>query len=49
MRDADTYCTRCGKTLPESEAYYSKNDPDHEEPMCHNCYERYEKMTESEE
>ncbi|MEY8318741.1 hypothetical protein AALB19_15710 [Oscillospiraceae bacterium 50-58] len=30
-------------------AHYSKDDPDHEEPLCHNCYERYEKMNESEE
>ena len=28
MKDPITYCIRCGKTLPESEAHYSKNDPD---------------------
>lgn len=45
----DTYCIRCGKPLHNSEAHYSKYDPDCEESMCRNCYERYEKITESEE
>ncbi len=44
----DTYCIRCGKPLC-SEAYYSKYDPDCEESMCRECYERYEKSFESEE
>lgn len=43
MKGATIYCIRCGKTLQESEAHYSKDDPDHEEPMCHSCYARCEK------
>lgn len=49
MKAMTNYCIRCGKTLCESEAYYSKDDPDHEESMCRRCYERYEKTIESEE
>ena len=45
----DTYCIRCGKPLLNSEAYYSRYDPDCEESMCRNCYEAYEKSFESEE
>lgn len=43
MKDTTTYCIRCGKMLYENEAHYSKDDPDHEEPMCRGCCERYEK------
>ena len=38
----DTYCVRCGKPLPSSEAYYSDDDPDHEESLCCNCYKHLE-------
>lgn len=40
MKEQYTYCIRCGKGLNFHEAYYSKDDPDHEEAMCHNCYQR---------
>ncbi len=49
MKAVTAYCIRCGKVLQEHEAYYSKDDPDHEESMCRSCYERYEKPVESEE
>ena len=49
MKDMTIYCIRCGKVLQEREAYYSKDDPDHEESMCYSCYERHEKSIESEE
>ena len=48
-KESYTYCIRCGKPLRSSEAYYSKYDPDCEESMCRKCYERYEKLNESEE
>ncbi len=48
-KEISTYCIRCGKVLQESEARYSRDDPDHEEPLCHDCYKHYEKMNESEE
>lgn len=38
------YCIRCGKAFGSSEVHYSKDDPDHEEPLCHSCYERNEKF-----
>ncbi len=49
MDDCDTYCIRCGKPLNCSEAYYSKDDPDREEALCFNCYQRFEKNKESED
>ena len=42
MSEHDTYCIRCGRPLHGSEAHYSKDDPDHEEAMCYNCYNRSE-------
>ena len=42
MNEHDTYCIRCGKPLHGNEAYYSKDDPDHEEAMCYNCCVRLE-------
>ena len=42
MKDRDdTYCIRCGRPLHEGEAYYSKDDPDHEEAMCYDCCNRF--------
>ena len=49
MKAMTNYCIRCGKPLRSSEAYYSKYDPDCEESMCRKCYERYEKLNESED
>ena len=33
-------CVRCGELLHNDEAYYDRNDPDEEEPLCHACYAR---------
>ena len=42
MNGHDLYCIRCGKSLHSNEAHYSKDDPDHEEAMCCDCYNRLE-------
>ena len=42
MNEHDLYCIRCGKPLHSSEAHYSKDDPDREEAMCYDCYNRLE-------
>ncbi len=44
-----TYCIRCGKPLYSGDIYYSKDDPDHEESLCRNCYKRLGEPIESEE
>ncbi len=44
-----TYCIRCGKPLYSGDIYYSKDDPDHEESLCSNCYKQFEDSKESEE
>ncbi len=44
-----TYCIRCGKPPYSGDVYYSKDDPDHEESLCSNCYKRFEEPIESEE
>ena len=33
-------CVRCGELLHNDEAYYDRDDPDEEEPLCHACYTR---------
>ena len=35
-----TNCVRCGELLHNDEAYYDRDDPDEEEPLCHACYTR---------
>mgnify|MGYP001133116475 CR=1 FL=1 len=35
-----TNCVRCGELLHNDEAYYDRDDPDAEEPLCHACYTR---------
>lgn len=40
MDKCDIYCIRCGKPLSSNEAYYSKDDPDHEETLYFDCYDR---------
>ena len=37
-----TYCIRCGKTIPLTAALYSDDDPDHEEALCQECYQKWE-------
>lgn len=37
-----SYCIRCGKPLHSHEIWFSKDDPDHEEALCHRCYQRFE-------
>lgn len=32
-------CSRCGALLHDDDAYYSRYDPDNEEPLCYSCYE----------
>ncbi len=44
-----TYCIRCGKSLNSGDIYYSKDDPDHEESLCRDCYKQFEDSKESEE
>lgn len=34
------YCIRCGKPLHDEEIYYSPDDPDHQEELCFQCYNR---------
>ena len=42
MDEYDIYCIRCGKHLHSNEVCYSKDDPDHYEVMCYDCYNRLE-------
>ena len=42
MRKMDTYCTRCGKFLRKGSVCFSRDDPDHEESLCLECYRRFE-------
>ena len=42
MNECDIYCIRCGKPLDSSEACYSKDDPDCEDALCFDCYQRFE-------
>ena len=42
MKECGTYCIRCGNPLNSNEVCYSKDDPDCEEPLCFDCYDRFE-------
>lgn len=36
-----TNCVRCGALLHYDDAYYHRDDPDDEEPLCYTCYSNY--------
>ena len=41
MDEHDIYCIRCGNPLNLSEAYYTRDDPDCEEALCFDYYNRF--------
>lgn len=34
-------CSRCGRLLPNGDAYYASDDDDGDEPYCYDCHVRY--------
>lgn len=36
-----TNCVRCGALIHYDDAYYHRDDPDDEEPLCYTCYSNY--------